>query len=89
MIENKKSWWESFKCNTQIAFNVRATDCNRKHTEYLFSPCAKPCQPKWRKKTAPSLNTFYLPSIPVCLALNLLALTGLKCSAVPTSCQHF
>lgn len=40
---------------------------------------------KKKKKTVHSLNTFHLPSIPVCHALNLLALTGLKYTTVPTS----
>lgn len=82
MRENKKSWWESFKYNTQLTFNVRASDYNREFKEFLFSSCTKPSKPLWRKN---SLTMFHLPSIDVCHALNLLALTGLKCAAVQTS----
>lgn len=55
------------------------------HGILIYTLCKAQSTDREKKKTTHPLKTFRLLSVPECHALNLLTLTGLKCSAMPTS----
>lgn len=85
LMENKRSRWESLKCKTQITSQYEGIRLwQTAHRILIFTLCKAQPTDLEKKDSTPTESISAAFNL-MCHALNRLALTGLKCSAVPTS----